>query len=94
MKLLEENGAILFCVRVIPRSSRSVVVGEQDGVLKVRLTAPPVDGAGNTELVKLIARTLGVSRSAVQIVSGETSRTKRVRVAGITTDHFLKAITP
>ncbi|MBV9214777.1 MAG: YggU family protein [Acidobacteria bacterium] len=70
----------LIDVRVVPRASRSEVVGEIDGVLKVRLTSPPVDGAANGELIKLLARHFRVRRSNVEIVVGHASRTKRVRI--------------
>ena len=84
MRITEENDGIIFNVRVIPRSSRSEIVGEHEGAMKVRLSSPPVEGAANSELIKLLAKKLGVSRSAVTIVSGETSRTKRLRVTGVT----------
>lgn len=84
MKVVEENGEVTFSVRVTPRSSRSEIVGEFDGAVKVRLSSPPVDGAANAELIKLFAKKLGVARSAVAIVSGETSKTKRLRVTGVT----------
>ncbi|HMT07444.1 MAG TPA: DUF167 domain-containing protein [Pyrinomonadaceae bacterium] len=68
-------------VRVVPRASKSEVVGEIDGVLKVRIAAPPVDGAANAELVKLLAKHFSVSKSSVEIVSGATSKTKIIRIA-------------
>ena len=82
----EEPHAITFTVRVVPRSSRSEIVGEMDGALKVRLTSPPVDGAANAELIKLVAKKLGVSNSAVEIIGGQTSKTKRLRVAGVSAE--------
>jgi len=82
----ENDGSIEFGVRVIPRASRSEVVGEIEGAVKVRLTSPPVDGAANAELIKLFAKTLRVSRSSVEIVSGETSKTKRIRITGATAE--------
>lgn len=85
MRLLEHENFIEFSVRVIPRSSRSEIVGLYgEEAVKVRLTSPPVDGAANDELVKLFAKMLGVSRSAVEIVAGGTSKTKRLRVTGVT----------
>jgi hypothetical protein len=75
--------AITFEVRVAPRASRDRVVGVHDGVLKVALTAPPVDGAANEALRKLLAKELGVSKSDVQIVRGERSRTKLISVRGV-----------
>ena len=82
--LKEDVNKITFIVRVIPRSSKSEIVGEMDGAVKVRLTSPPVDGAANAELTKLFAKVFGVSRSDVEIVSGETSKTKRLRLTGVT----------
>ena len=79
----ERDGALRFAVRVQPRSSRSAVEGVHGGALKVRLTAPPVDGAANEALVALLADELGVPRRSVRIVGGETSRTKIVEVRGI-----------
>jgi uncharacterized protein (TIGR00251 family) len=93
MDLREENGGITFSVRVIPRSSRTEIVGEHDGILKVKLASPPVEGAANTELIKLFAKKLGVAKSAVTIVSGETSKTKRLRVDGVDTEWFRSVLT-
>jgi len=82
LRYTEEDGAITFQVRVVPRASRSEIAGEHDGALRIRVTAPPVDGAANEEVIRVLAKALGVTRSAVAIVSGETSKTKRVRVRG------------
>ena len=70
-------------IRLSPRASREEIAGERDGAVLVRVTAPPVDGAANEALVKLLAKTLRVPKSAVAIVSGETSRTKVVQVDGV-----------
>jgi uncharacterized protein (TIGR00251 family) len=86
------DNSVTILVRVIPRSSRSEIVGEHDGALKVRLTSPPVDGAANAELIKLFAKKLGVGRSAVEIVSGETSKTKRLKVTGVTAEQLRHAL--
>ena len=88
MKVREENGGIQFTVRVIPRSTRSEIAGEHDGAVKVKLSAPPVDGAANDALIKLLAKKLGVARSAVSIVGGATSKTKQLRIAGATADQL------
>ena len=78
--ITEANGAVTFAVRVVPRSSRNQVVGIVGGVLKIKLTAPPVEGAANTALIEFVAERLGVRRSAVSIVSGDKARHKLVRV--------------
>ena len=74
----------VIAVRVTPRSARDEITGWKDGALRVRLRAPPVDGKANDALRRLLAERLGVALSAVTIVSGETSRVKRVRVEGTT----------
>jgi uncharacterized protein len=71
---------------VQPRASRSEVVGTHGAALKVRLLAPPVDGAANDALVALFAERLGVSRRDVRIVQGATSRAKVVEIDGTTAD--------
>jgi uncharacterized protein (TIGR00251 family) len=78
------TGGVFIMVKVIPRSGRSGVAGTRDGAILVTLNAPPVEGAANTELIGVLAKTLGVARRDVEIVSGEKARRKRVRVAGIT----------
>ena len=80
--------AVIIDVRVIPRASRSEVVGMHAGALKVRLTAPPVDGAANAELIKLLAKKLGVAKSEVSIVGGETSKNKRIKIINMSRSTF------
>lgn len=66
-----------------PRASRDALGGQREGVLLVRLTAPPVEGAANRALTRFLGRALGVPPSAVRIASGAAGRNKRVTVAGI-----------
>lgn len=77
----EHHDSIIFNVRVIPRSSKSEIVGEYDGNLKVKLTSPPVDGKANKELIKLLSKELKTAKSDIKIVSGETSKSKRIEIA-------------
>jgi uncharacterized protein len=70
-------------LRVQPRAARTEVVGRHGDALRVRVTAPPVDGAANQALVRLLADRLGVPRGTVQVVAGETGRNKIVAVEGI-----------
>ena len=86
------DGGVTIDVRVIPRAGRSGVDGVRGGALLVRLTAPPVDGAANAELVDVIATALGVARRAVSIVGGERSRQKRVQVAGVDAERVRRAL--
>jgi uncharacterized protein len=82
-EVTERSGVVSFAVRVQPRASRSAVAGVHGGALKVRLEAPPVDGAANEALVALLAERLGVARRAVRIVAGAAARSKVVEVEGV-----------
>ena len=84
----ERDGALLFTVRVVPRASRSSVIGEHDGALRVRLAAPPVDGAANEELVRVLARAFDLPSRAVEITSGHASKVKQVRARGATRERL------
>jgi len=77
----EDSDGVTFSVRVVPRASRSEIVGLHDGALKIRIAAPPVEGAANNELVRFLAKKLGVPRSAVTLASGANSRSKTIRIA-------------
>lgn len=82
IRFSEQNGAIVFTIKVVPRASKSGIVGAHDGALKIRLAAPPVDGAANEELIKTLAKYFDVNKGAVEIVSGTTAKTKQIRIAG------------
>jgi hypothetical protein len=77
---------VRLTVRVQPRASDSRVTGVHGDALKVRLMAPPVDGAANEALVELLAGTFGIPTRAVTIVAGMSSRTKVVELEGVTED--------
>jgi len=79
----ERAGGVTFEVRVQPRASREEIAGEYQGALKIRLTAPPIEDRANKALRRFLAERLNVPLSAVKILSGEKSRTKRVQVQGI-----------
>lgn len=75
-----EGNAVVFRVQVVPRASRSEIVGEHNGSLRVRIAAPPVDGAANEELIAVLAKRVKVPKSAVSITSGQSARLKQVRI--------------
>ena len=83
LRTRDDGDALVFEVRVAPRASRNRIVGVQDGALKVALTAPPVDGAANEALRKMLAKAFGVSKSSIEIVRGDRARTKFLRVQGV-----------
>ena len=76
------NEVLILSVKVVPRASKPGIAVEPDGSLKVRLQSPPVEGAANAELVRLLADAFGVAKRAVMIVGGMHSRTKRVQIDG------------
>jgi len=83
LRVTPVSGGVQFSVRLQPRASSSAVVGTHGEALKVRVTAPPVDGAANEMLVKVLSATFGVPANAITILAGATSRTKVVRLAGV-----------
>jgi uncharacterized protein (TIGR00251 family) len=79
----EHDGAVTFDVLVQPRASRAKLGPVHDGRLKVAVTSPPVDGEANAAVIELVAKSLGVAKSAVEVVAGASSRRKTLRVAGV-----------
>ncbi len=75
--------SVTLAVRVTPRSHRDEIVGWQDGILLVRLRAPPVDGKANGALCRLLAGRLDIATARVRITSGAAARLKRLRIAGL-----------
>lgn len=91
--MIEQRGsAVRVRVRAQPRASRTEIVGEHDGALKVRLAAPPVDGAANSELVRHIAKRVGVPHSRVQVLSGDTGRSKVVEIEDVDASAVRRAL--
>ena len=79
-------------VRVTARASRDELAGLRDGVLHVRVTAPPVDGRANQAVCRLIARAVGVGRTSVSVTRGERSRDKVVRIEGVEPEAVRQAL--
>ena len=77
---------VVLNIRVVPRASKTAVQGVLGDALKIRLQAPPVDGKANAALVKFLADTLGIARSRITLLSGETGRVKRVLVRSMDED--------
>ena len=90
--LTQSGDSVVITVRVIPRATRSQIAGTRNDALLVRLSAAPVDGAANAELIDVLSDALGVPRRSVTLVSGERSRIKRVRVAGVAADDVRRAL--
>src|SRR5258705_12292464 len=85
----EREGTVIFSVRVQPRAKKDEIAGEMGGALKVRLRAPAVADRANEALVDFLAQLLKTPRSAVRILKGERSRTKRIEIRGVTRQQIL-----
>jgi len=70
-------------VQIQPRSSKDQIIGLHNGRLKIKISAPPVDGKANQNLIEFIAKALGVSKSKIEIVKGRSSKLKTLRISGI-----------
>lgn len=91
LKAIEKDGAVTVDVVVQPRATREgvgPVVGDR---LRIAVNAPPVDGKANEAVVRVLAGALGVPKSAIEIVRGETGRRKTLRIRGVTRDALLRA---
>jgi uncharacterized protein (TIGR00251 family) len=84
LAITQREDGVSFGVHAKPKSSRSKLLGVKDGRLEVALKAPPVDGAANAELLKLLAKQLGVRRAALSLRTGQSGRRKVVQVSGLT----------
>lgn len=82
------DGRLTICVRVIPRSSRNEIAGFVGNALKIKLTAPPVEGAANEHLIIFLAKFLAVNKSRIRIVSGQHSREKVLAFEGLTAEEL------
>nr|WP_211164127.1 DUF167 family protein [Parazoarcus communis] len=83
---LAADGSLVLSLHIQPGAKRTGFAGLHGEAMKIRLAAPPVDGKANAALCAFLAEFCGVAKSAVVLVSGETSRTKRVRVVGMSPD--------
>lgn len=94
LQIREVNGDVFFKVRVMPRASKDCVAGIYEDAVKIRLTAAPLEGKANEACRAFLAKTLGVPRSRVEILSGHTSRNKVIKVCGLSSEKTLKFLLP
>jgi len=92
LEVQEREGTVIFSVRVQPQASKDEIAGEMGGALKVRLRAPAVEDRANEALVEFLAQLLKTPRSAVRILGGERSRTKRLEIRGVTQQQILSLV--
>jgi len=88
----DTSAGVSFAVKVQPRARKNAITGVVGDALKLALTAPPVDGRANEACIEFFAKLLEVPRSSVTIASGETSRNKVIRVAGLSADEVQRRL--
>jgi uncharacterized protein (TIGR00251 family) len=88
----ETSAGATFAVKIYPRAKKNGITGEFGDAMKLALTAPPVEGKANAACIEFFANLLNVPRSSVTIASGETSRIKVIRVAGMTAEEIRRRI--
>ena len=85
---------VVLNLHIVPRASKTEIKEELDNALKIRIQAPPVDGKANKNLLKFLKKTLKIPANNIRIISGETSRTKRVAIDNISIEMTIKKLTP
>ena len=88
----EKSGGCILKCWIQPRSSRNILVGVYGDALKISLSAPPVDGKANKELLKFLAKYFKLSQSSIQITAGESSRSKTILITGMDKDTIIKKL--
>ncbi|HEY5653517.1 MAG TPA: DUF167 domain-containing protein [Pontiella sp.] len=76
----EKDESLILNIRVIPRSSQNQIVGPIEDALKIRIQAPPINGKANAYLIKFLSKRWGLAKSDIEIISGETGRSKRIQI--------------
>jgi len=93
LDITEEQDGVVLAVKVVPGASRTAVSGELDGMLKIKVSAPPEKGRANGCLIDFLAKRLRVKKNAVSIVSGKNNPVKRVQINGMSAEEVLSELT-
>jgi uncharacterized protein len=92
LRIQQTNNAVIFSVKVVPRSSKTAIAGLLGGMLKIKLAAAPEKGKANESLVEFLADKLGVKKNVVSITSGHTSPVKTIQITGLTAEAILQKL--
>lgn len=84
LKIREAENYVTFSVRVQPRSSRNEICGIYGDAIKIKLASPPVEGEANESLINFLAKSLNVSKGQIEIISGQKSKNKLIKIIGVT----------
>jgi hypothetical protein len=94
LKIQEADGGVVFSVKVVPASSRTAISGLLDGTLKIKVKAAPQKGRANDCLIDFLAKQLGVKKSSVKIITGQTNPIKKVQVLGLSAKTVVEKLMP
>lgn len=92
LKIENNSNAITFKVKVVPASSKTSIAGVLDGMLKVKIAAPPEKGKANKSLIDFLSKKTAVKKKCITITSGQTNPVKTIRIEAITARHLLKIL--
>lgn len=90
--ITESNRIVTLAIKVVPRASKNQIVGIEGDALKIRLNAPPVEGKANDALIECLAKELGIARTQIEIIAGQSARRKIVRLRGISASEVQERI--
>ncbi len=94
LKIQEADGGVVFSVKVVPAGSRTAISGLLDGTLKIKGSAPPQKDRANDCLIDFLAKQLGVKKSNVKIIAGQTSPIKKVQILGLSSETVVEKLIP
>ena len=93
LKIREVENYVTFSVRVQPRSSKNEICGIYGDAIKIKLTSPPVEGEANEGLIKFLSDILKISKGQIEIIGGHKSRTKSIKITGVTKEKVADLLT-
>lgn len=92
--IAEHASGVVLAVHAQPGAKRDAIVGEYDGKLKIALTAPPVDGKANEKLLRFLSKQTGMSKSSLELLTGDTARSKRILIRGGRLSELIQKLLP
>ncbi len=90
--MVENSGSNRLNLKITPNANRNEIAGFSGGILQVKIAAPPVKGKANNELISFLSRALGVKRSAIYIVKGQTSRSKVIIIENLSRQEIIERL--
>ncbi|HDZ91799.1 MAG: YggU family protein [Deltaproteobacteria bacterium] len=91
---MEDNSWTIINVKVLPKASTTAILGQQGGIYRIKLTAPPTDGKANRALLKLLSKKLHIPKGDIEIISGERARIKVIRINHLAPERVSRLLSP